>query len=179
MIFCSREDSMVRTRSVRSGSAYCRQICLPEGLAALLREEYRILGDARVVGEGLEDHDHVAHRDLLAQEGLEDLLHLAEVEALGRVLDDGGIVLLEGVEDGLDLLPPEDLRGVPLDDVGEVGGDDARRVDDGIARALGPVALLLGYPERGQAEGRVPRLLAGDVLGDAARVDRQVVARAG
>ena len=66
---------------------------------------------------------------------------------------------------------------MPLDYVGKVGRDDAGGVDDGIARPFGPVALLLGYPEGGQAEGRVPRLLAGNVLGDAARVYRQVVAQ--
>ncbi len=117
-----------------------------QGLPALLGEEDGILGHARVVGEGLEDHDHVAHRDLLAQEGLQDFLHLAEVEPLRRVLDDGGIILLEGVEDRLNFLPAEDFGGVPLDDIGEVGRDDARRVDDGVARALGPVALLFGDP---------------------------------
>ena len=69
---------MVRTRRVLSASAYWRQICRAEGLPALLGEEDGVLGDAGVVGEGLQDHDHVAHRDLLAQEGLEHLLGLAE-----------------------------------------------------------------------------------------------------
>ena len=106
----------------------------------LFREETGILRDARVVGKGLQYGDQVAYGNLFPQQPLQDLLDLAEREVLLRVVDDGGIILAQGVEHALDLLAPQDFRGVALDYLGQVRGDDARRVHDGVAGAFGLVA---------------------------------------
>ena len=67
---------------------------------------------------------------------------------------------------------------MPFDDLGQVGRDDRRRIDYGIARALGAIADVLGDPHRRKTERGVGRPFAGDLFGDVARVDRKVVAHA-
>ena len=78
------------------------------------------------------------------------------------------------VEQLLHFLVAEQLVRVRLQEVAQVCGDDAARIDDGIAERLRVVARGRLDPDRLHAEGRI---LGGDALQgpeDAARVDGEL-----
>ena len=80
----------------------------------------------------------------------------------------------DDVEQLLRLAAAEQVVRVAADELGEVRRDHRGAVDDGAAGGLGAGALVLREPLRGQAERRLGRRLAGQVLGrGAGRIDRE------
>ena len=114
-------------------------------------------------GDGLQDADEVADGDALGEQVAQDALHLGEGDAVAADLaGDARADGLDRVDEHLDVLAPEQVAGVPADDLGEVGDDDRRAVDH--RRALGGQHLghLLAHPGRGQAEDGVDGRAPGD-----------------
>ena len=121
----------------------------PKRLSDPLAELIRIARAARGIRERLQNGDQVADGDAFAEQMLEDLLDLADAELLGHELADQGRVLgLDAVEQRLHVLATEDRGRVLANDLRQVGGDDRRRVDDGIAQVLSVLAHLGHDPAR-------------------------------
>ena len=78
------------------------------------------------------------------------------------LLDGGGVLLLERVEQLARLLAREQLVGVAADRLGEVGDDHRLGVDDRVAERLGLGARAVLDPDRGQAEGGLDGRDAGE-----------------
>ncbi len=84
-------------------------------------------------------------RDALGQQALQHALHLARgQQGRGQLLDHDGVGAAHRLDEGLDVLAPEQAGGVGLDDLGQVGDQDARPVDDRRAVQLGLLAGLDG-----------------------------------
>ena len=76
-----------------------------ESATGVFGEFVGILGEMRVIADFLEDAGEIANGDSLGEEVLEDTLNLADGE-LGRnqFVDDGGVGLLEIIEESLHIL---------------------------------------------------------------------------
>ena len=97
------------------------------------------------------------------EQRLQHALDLAEREHVRHdLLDDGGVGLLELVEQLLDVLAGEQLGGVRADRLGQVGDDHRLGVDDRVAERLGlgarwPSAThIAGRPNAGSVVGMPP-----------------------
>ena len=65
-------------------------------------------------------------------------MQCAERELAGQhVVDERRMCLLEGIHHLLHVLPAEQLGGIALELLHEVGSDDCRRLDDHVALGLG------------------------------------------
>ena len=107
-----------------------------------LGQEQRLLGRTGAVRDRLQDGRQISDRDPLAQQALEDLLHVADGHHAGDdLLHQPRLVVLETFEQLVGLGPAEYLVGVAADGLGQVRGQDRCRVHDRVAQALGPLAL--------------------------------------
>ena len=135
---------------------------------------------AGVFRQGVEDGAHIADRDVLFQQVLQQALQHGERHRLGHhVFHQRLAVLTELVEQLLHFLAAEHFRGMVVQQMVEMGGHHGAGVDHGVAVHLGLLALVRVDPYRRQSEGRV---LGGGALhfaGDLARVDRQPLAGEG
>ena len=125
---CSIAGSSAIARSAPLGVEVRRDDRAAERLAGVLGEQRRVAREARLVADRLDDRAEVADRDALAQQRLQHALDLAEREHVGHdLLDDGGVGLLELVEQLARLLAGEQLGGVRADRLGQVRDDRPTR----------------------------------------------------
>ena len=138
-------------------------------VADLAREpRAHVLGDHADVaavpaglGDPLEDSREIAHGDALGQEVLQYALDAAHGDlARHHVRDQLLVALVELVEELLRLRVGEQLGHGVLDHLGQMRGDHRLRLDHRVAAEGRFLAVALGGPERGQAEGRLGRGLA-------------------
>jgi hypothetical protein len=135
--------------------------------------------DGGPVGERLDDGLHVPDRDALAQEVVEDALEVGDLDQLGHGLfDELGGLCAECLDEVVDLLAGEQLVGVLLDDLGDVCGQHAGGIDDGVVHGFGALALAGIDPPRVEAEGGLAGRLALEGAGGDARVHRHKAAGA-
>src|SRR5579875_577068 len=147
----------------------------PEREARRLEQAVGVSRARGLVGDRLEDAHEVPHRHALVEQPAQDALDRAEGEAgRGELLEDRGVVRLHGVEEHPHVLARHQAPGVAAHDLGEVGRDDRRALDDRRPRGEGAVAHLRADPLRRAAEGRVARLLPGDEA--EARAEREELA---
>ena len=145
-----------------------------QGLAHVLGDEADVLGHGRRVGGGLQDPAQVPHGDPLPQEVVHHLLERGHRDHVGdEVVHQARGGLLQGVQQVLHLGATQQLRGVLLDQLGQVGGEDCGRFHHGVAQHLGPVPLGIRDPVGGQAEGGLGSGGAGELLRGGAGVHGQ------
>jgi hypothetical protein len=124
-----------------------------ERLTTPLDERVEIFDRWRVVGEHLQDGDHVAHGDLFGEQLTQNLLHAADRHHIGnQLLDDGRVRRLHLIDQDLRVLAGEQFMGVAADDLGQMGADHGRGLDDGESAHLGFRALLFRDPDGRQTE---------------------------
>ena len=80
------------------------------------------------------------------------------------------------IQQTIDFLPREQFVRVPTNQFRQVGGNDARRLDDRIVAVLGLVPLFLPDPKRREPERRFNRVHAVDAFADAAGINGQQMA---
>ena len=131
-------DRPQRAERVRRG----RRELARQGLAAVLGEQRRVLGEARAVAQRLEDRAEVADRDALGQQALQHAVHLAERADVGHELvDQRRVALAQVVEQHAHVLAAEQARrrargSVSVRCVMMIDGV----VDDRVAGGLGVLA---------------------------------------
>ena len=102
----------------------------------------RVLRARRLFGQGLDDRAHVADRHALGEQALQDAHQRPPAAARcgTRSSTSFGARLRQRVEQLLHFLVAEDLVGVRLDDVTQMGRDDGARIDHRVAQRLGVIA---------------------------------------
>ena len=87
-----------------------------------LGQLFRVLSFAADVGQGLEDGHHVTDRNALGQQVAQHLLDHTDAEDVrDELVDHRGVGLPDPLQGGLDVFPGEQLVGVFLHDLREVG----------------------------------------------------------
>ena len=107
----------------------------------------------------IDDAGQVAHRHLLGQQAAEHPLQRGDRQQVGAdLLGEQRFLVAQPLDHGLDVLAGEEIGGVAPDDLGKVGDDGGRPVDDRRpgGRCLG--TRRIGDPERLQPEDRLHRL---------------------
>ena len=89
---------------------------------------------------------------------LQDLLNLAHAQQLWhQVADQGGMLVLDAVQQRLDILATENRGRMLSNDLGQVGGDDRCGIDHRVPEHLGVLACLGHDPSSRQAKGWLDR----------------------
>ena len=131
-------------------------------LPGRFHQRHRILADGGGVQQALQDGGQVANRHLLAQKLLQHLLHLAQAQQLGHQLfAQLGMALAQPVQQALGLLPAQQLVGMLLDDLRQMGRHHRGLVHHSVARGQRLLAQAGNNPARRDPECR---LVGGEAL---------------
>src|SRR5258705_724016 len=121
-----------------------------------------------------DDGAHVADMHAFFEQVLQHLLQGRHWQQLGHdVFDELGRFARQMVEQLLQFVPAEQIGSVGVYQLAQVGGDDGTSVDHRIARLMRRIAQAGFNPYRRQTERRIDRRRAGQLGGDAARIDRE------
>ena len=136
-----------------------------EAAADLLGEFIRVFCDRGIVCERLQNERQVFDRHAFAEEVLQDALDDAEVDQVGEEFgDEGGVGLLDAVDERLDFLAREDEVGDLFEGFREVGDHHGCGIHDAVAIDFGGAFFFFCDPDGFNAED-------GFACGDAFEVD--------
>src|SRR5688572_2955705 len=111
----------------------------------------RAFSEMRVIADFLEDAGEIADGNPFGEEILQNALDLADSELRGNeFVHDGGVRLLEMIEQVLYILTAENFVAITLHHLREMGDENGRSIDDSKTPEFGVLAFAVGDPGGGK-----------------------------